>query len=276
MTRQEETFSFKDNNHSSNLSFKISKPIDINRKILDLAIIATLIIFSASFLQHQNSSGDQSDFLPKSKYFIENLKGDSINTYVHWEIIPDEPLYVNIKNPANLSEEKIQLVKDVILSTESFEADKHKISNAPKGTKSKYYVGWQGALSEIKQETKHPIPKSFEIISTNNSAGEIIITFTNMIDTDGSIGVTKGTTYGNQILKSEITIYNASSLSDRALMQVVRHEMGHALGLGHSSASEDLMHPQITTPLPFISECNVSAIIQLYDGKTNDEVICEI
>ena len=276
MTRQLGIFCFKKNAPSSNLEFKISKTISINRQILDLIIIATLIIFSASFLQLQYSSGDQTDFFSKSKYYIENLKGDSINTYVHWEIIPDEPLYVNIKNHANLSEEKIQLVKDAILSTESFEVDKHKISKAPKGTKSKYYVGWQGALSEINQETKYPIPKSFEIISTNNSAGEIIITFTNMIDMDGVIGVTKGTTYGNQILKSEITIYNTSSLSDRTLIEVVRHEMGHALGLGHSSASEDLMHPQIITPIPFISECNVSAIIQLYDGKTNDEVICEI
>ncbi len=48
-----------------------------------------------------------------------------------------------------------------------------------------------------------------------------------------------------------------------------------AIDLAHSTAPEDLMHPEIKSPYPFISDCNISAIIALYDGKVDDKVVCE-
>ena len=56
----------------------------------------------------------------------------------------------------------------------------------------------------------------------------------------------------------------------------MRHEFGHALGLAHSTAPEDLMFPTITTSIPFISECDVDAITSLYNGNRQSEVMCEI
>jgi len=88
-------------------------------------------------------------------------------------------------------------------------------------------------------------------------------------------GITKSTVHVDQILKSEITIYDASSLSDRELEKVSRHEFGHVMGLAHSTAPEDLMHPEIKSLYPFIADCNISAIIALYDGKVDDKVVCE-
>jgi len=60
-----------------------------------------------------------------------------------------------------------------------------------------------------------------------------------------------------------------------ALETIVRHELGHALGLAHSTATEDLMYPIIKTNFPYISECDVSAMEKLYDGANTSEVICE-
>ena len=60
-----------------------------------------------------------------------------------------------------------------------------------------------------------------------------------------------------------------------ALETIVRHELGHALGLAHSTAPEDLMYPTIETNFPYISECDVDAIERLYDGANTSEVICE-
>jgi len=248
-----------------------------NLQILTLMLLSGLIIliginFVLSEHQFENSNEQISI---KSKYIIENLKGDTIGVHKYWKIIPGEPLYVNIINSNNLPEEKLQIVKDTILSTEFHEIDDNMLGKAPKGTMSKYYLGWSGALSIIEQETENYIPKKFEIISSSNGAGDIIITLTNKIDGDGTTGVTKSTAQGDQILKSEITIYGVSSLSDGELEKVSRHEFGHAMGLAHSTAPEDLMHSEIKSPYPFIADCNISAIISLYDGKVDEKVNCE-
>ena len=77
-----------------------------------------------------------------------------------------------------------------------------------------------------------------------------------------------------KILKSFITIYDISNLNDEELSTIVRHEFGHAIGLGHSTAPEDLMAPTIDMTIPYISECNIAAINDLYSGIQGDTV-CE-
>jgi len=242
--------------------------------IITIGFSSSIGYFVQSNSWNDFTNDESTDQLPKSKYIIENLKGYSLGTHYYWKIIADETLYVNIKSDANLPAEKLEIVKDAILSMKSLEIDENKFGNAPEGTISKYYLGWQGALSNIKFETENEIPKKFDVKSTGNSAGDIIITLTNMKNGDGLAGITKSIAYGDQIIKSEITIYDASSLTDRELEQISRHEFGHALGLAHTNLPEDLMNPQIHTPFPYISKCNINGIIGLYDGKTNDKVVC--
>ena len=48
------------------------------------------------------------------------------------------------------------------------------------------------------------------------------------------------------------------------------------LYLAHSTASEDLMAPQMQTEYPFISPCDVDAITSLYDGQSSSQAVCQI
>ncbi len=165
------------------------------------------------------------------------------------------------------------------MSTEYYEIDDNILGKAPKGTISKYYLGWAGALGAASEDgpTEFYIPKNLEVIDSENGAGDITITLSSEKSGDGFTGWTKSIAdeSQNQILKSEITIFDVENLSENQLVAISRHEMGHALGLAHSTAEEDLMHATLETPYPYISHCDISAISDLYDGSKKSEVVCE-
>lgn len=55
---------------------------------------------------------------------------------------------------------------------------------------------------------------------------------------------------------------------------MTRHEFGHAMGLGHSTDPEDMMAPNFHSMHAFISECDLDAMISLYNGEKLTEVVC--
>ncbi|MBI4130956.1 MAG: matrixin family metalloprotease [Nitrosarchaeum sp.] len=95
-----------------------------------------------------------------------------------------------------------------------------------------------------------------------------MIILTNLSNSDGYSAYTNSIVdeVNHQILKSTITIYNIDKISLEDLKTLVRHELGHGFGLAHSTATEDLMAPVITTDYPYISECDLDAIHHLYNG----------
>jgi len=213
----------------------------------------------------------------KTKYVIENLRGDTIDTWKFWNIIPGSSLTVNIVNSELLDDDKILSIKDAITSYETIQIDDSLVHKGPKGTSSIYYLGWTGSLKNAAElyTTKYPIPNNFDIIESKRGEGDIIILLSNLKNTDGYSGFTKSTVDGNEILKIHITIYDVNNLSESQISTIVLHEMGHALGLAHSTAPEDLMYPTIETNFPYISECNISAIAALYNGEIQGQVVCE-
>lgn len=207
------------------------------------------------------------------KYLINNLQGDAISTWVHWNAV-NSRLAVNIVNADSTSEEKVAAIKDAILSKETIEIEDYLLGKAPRGSTSTYYLGWQGALIGIQSITEFPIPSDFVILESPRGEGDITIHLLNEKNADGYSGYTKSTVDDGHIIKSSITIYDVDELSVDELKTVIRHEFGHALGLGHSTAPEDIMAPVITTSYPYISQCAVDAISALYDGKISSEVTC--
>jgi hypothetical protein len=213
----------------------------------------------------------------RSGYFIQNLRGDTIDTWLSWRLIDGSTLNVNLIDGQKYPD-KAEIVRTVLLSEESIEIDDSLLHKGPKGVTSTYYVGWAGALADAaKNPTELYIPHKFNLIESQKGEGDITIRLTNMRNGDGYSGYTKSIAddVQNQILKSEITIFEVDKLSKAQFETILRHELGHALGLAHSTAPEDLMHPTIETNYPYISQCNIDAMISLYDGGKKSEVVCK-
>jgi len=211
-------------------------------------------------------------------FLIENLQGDTIDTWVSWRLVEDETLHVNIIN-ADEFPDKVNSIRNVILSEELLRMDNSKFNENPSNSLSQYYVGWKGALEKASSEknSKFNIPTNFNIIESSLGEGDIIIYLTNLKQGDGLSGTTKliADASQNQIVKSITVLYEVDNLDELELETIVRHEFGHVLGLAHSTNVDDLMHPLFNTKHPYISECDVNALVTLYDGGKMSRVTCD-
>jgi hypothetical protein len=255
---------------------RIHKKHYISIAVIAVAVSAGFAVYS--YYENQVLINTTSHLLGNynSNYVIQNLQGSVVNTWVSWDLVQGQVLHVNIVNDANLPEDKINAIKDAILSNGTVTVDNSLINEGLPGTSSIRYKGWDGALANLENDPAATsyIPQKFNITENSNGAGDIVITLTNDENPDGLSGLTKSIADGNQVLKSKITIYVASKLSADQLSAITRHEFGHALGLAHSTDPEDVMHATIQTDYPYISGCDIAAIKGLYEGDERSQVIC--
>src|SRR3989338_4625893 len=264
-------YSYKSKTNSTHQNIISGK----HRRLTVLGILITIPFLLFSVFSSDLNSSLVTDDVMKSGYVIQNLKGDTIDTFHSWDIPKERTLYVNIVNPNVIDNDKVQIIKDAILSEKTVSLDDSLFHKALPGSQSTYFLGWSGALKQASQTpTKFTIPTSFSI--SENSNGDIAVILSTLESPDGYSGFTRSIVENNQILKSTITIYKADQLSSAELETIVRHEFGHAVGLLHSSDPSDLMHSTIETNYPFISNCDVSAITHLYYGNANGKAVCEI
>lgn len=233
-------------------------------------MFGTYVLFSTD--DTVTVSGDEM----RSQFVIQNLRGDTIDTWISWKVTEGDLFHVHVVDSPYATQERLDAILDVIMSEEEIELDDSLMHKGPEGSTSTYYAGWYGALNSIDDEG-FTIPKNLHFHVTDKGEGHILVELTNLSNVDGYAGYTKAIVdeEQHQILKSTITIYNIESLGIEQLKTIFRHELGHGFGLAHSTAPEDLMAPTITTNYPYISQCDLDAIALLYDGGQSSQVICE-
>lgn len=212
-----------------------------------------------------------------SEFFINDLKVESTDQTAlplsSWFLVKGDTLRINIVNGDNYPE-KNSIVRKVVYSNQIVSND---VGVIGKSTKT-YYLGWQNALeTAATQETTRHIPQKFQIISSEKGEGDITITFSPLQNGDGKLGSTKilVDSFRNEVLKAHITVYQINEISDQTLEAVIRHEMGHALGLPHAMSSRDLMNSSFSVENAYISECDINGIVTLYNEKNPHPFVCK-
>ena len=118
-------------------------------------LITELFLLPVVFLLFV-SSGIGTDFFDKplekdsalkTRVFVENLRGDTVDTWKSWRLVGDS-MNVNIVNARGIPEEQIDIIINAITSDEILEIDDSISHKGPKGSKSVYYTGWAGALNQ--------------------------------------------------------------------------------------------------------------------------------
>lgn len=124
--------------------------------------------------------------------------------------------------------------------------------------KDSRFAGWNAALNTINATSPH-----FELVNNN---ADVTITLVNYTSNKVYAGFTTyESNYPGVISKADITIYDIEKLSKHELQIIMRHEFGHALGLGHSKDSTDLMHVILPYYTSYISQENIDDIANMYE-----------
>lgn len=187
------------------------------------------------------------------------LRNDSIETIGFWD---EETIDVTLMKNTYTNNDRIEQVTKAVTSQEFYNIEDNLMHKDRPGVFSPYYLGWQGALDNSNSTLKN---LNFDV---SRGGGDIIISLTTQSHPDGFSGKTWPLFYDGKIVKANITIYDVDKLSNAMLYTIVLHEMGHALGIGHTTADEELMYPVITTPYPYVSPCTMQALQIIDQGKT--------
>jgi hypothetical protein len=173
---------------------------------------------------------------------IVAIIGLSLVSFAYADVWDKDVITVSIVDNNHNTEGRIMVI-DYTITGEKIQKEK--------------YAGWNHAL-----RTLNGTAPQFKLVEDN---GDIQITLLNHKSNKIYSGFTTfQSDYPGIISGAKITIFNIDEISRHELQMVMRHELGHSLGLGHSKESTDLMYPIIPYYTSYISQDNIKNIASLY------------
>lgn len=187
--------------------------------------------------------------IPIESWAEYNHKLDEITA---WKEIKNNEIQVLIIRDANVSQKHVDFVEDAINSKDIINSGK------------KLFQGWNEGIRQISESHGVTIP-TLHVQSKLESQDAIIIYLMDKIDIDGYDGYTNLYYDKNgNIEKAFVKIFNVDELNENQLKTIVRHELGHALGLGHTNEKNDLMQSIIDMRHTGISLLNLQTLARIY------------
>jgi predicted Zn-dependent protease len=172
-------------------------------------------------------------------------QGFEWNSLLIWE--ESEFISVAIISDFDIDDKTVQIIKEVIESEKQDNGE---------------FFGWNQALLFISEKTNTNIP----LLKLTDDIGESSITI-ELSKSEGPKNMDGFTQYeiiDKKINKATVIIYDYDMLKQEQLELVVRHELGHALGLGHTYNSLDLMFPALDSKYSLISMFDLETLSEIY------------
>ncbi|MFQ5475432.1 MAG: M57 family metalloprotease [Nitrosopumilus sp.] len=178
-------------------------------------------------------------------------EGGQWNELRVWKEVKDDKIPVLILRDAKVSENQVDVVEDAINSKD--------VKNS-----RTQFLGWNEGIKEISKSFGVKVP-TLQVQYKLDYKEAITIYLMDKTSNQGYDGYTNLFYDENgKIKKAFVKIYNVDELSKRQLESIIRHELGHALGLGHTDAKNDLMQSIINMNHNLISLLDLQALARIY------------